>query len=512
MEKKNSQPRNTRYASVLAAQPVGITAELVTIEADLSRGLHAFSIIGLPDKAVEEARDRISSAIRHAGFPPPKATNRRIVLSFSPADLRKEGSHYDVPLALAYLAAAGELKLPNEPAVYCGELALDGSVRAVRGVLSQVIAARRAGIRRVYVPEGNREEALLAPGIDIYAIGSLIELAEHFRGIRTLHPAQQSEEKEKGVRLDVDIRNIKGQESAKRALEIAAAGKHNIVLYGPPGTGKTLLARSLAGILPPLTPDEMLDATMINSLAGNLERGRAVRTPPFRAPHHTISPTALVGGGTPPHPGEITLACHGVLFLDELTEFTNRSLESLRQPLEDRVITISRGHTTYTFPADCMIVTAFNPADMDSKDDVTTVRAMNQQRHKISRPIADRFDIWIEVPKLSHDELLSQGEGEGSHEMQQRVSRARELSQTRVPGHTNATIPFSFLEEIARCEPAANTLLIEAADRLKLSPRAYHRTLRVARTIADLAQSETIKTEAVLEALQYRPRGLLGLD
>ncbi|MFH1178293.1 MAG: YifB family Mg chelatase-like AAA ATPase, partial [bacterium] len=358
------------YAKTLAAQPVGSGAEIVVVEADLTRGLHNFSVVGLADKAVDEARDRVSAAIRHSGYKPPKQQNKRIVLSLSPADLKKEGSHYDLALALAYLIAAGDLSPLSEEILFIGELALDGTLRSVRGVLPQVLAAKRHGIKTIFVPPGNAREALIADsprsssgeagGVAVYAPSSLSELLEHLKKEKLL-PRLVRDRKVLTPPPALDLADVKGQESAKRALEIAAAGRHNIVFYGPPGTGKTMLARALAGILPPLTDDDMLEVTAIHSTAGLLQDGEAVYWPPFRAPHHSISHVAIVGGGSFPKAGEVTLAHKGVLFLDEFPEFDSRTLEALRQPLEDRIVTVSRARATITFPADCMIVAAMNP-------------------------------------------------------------------------------------------------------------------------------------------------------
>lgn len=489
MEKANG------YARILTAQPLGIGAELVTVEADLSRGLHAFSIVGMADKAVAEARDRISSAIKNAGLKPPKATNRRIVLSLSPASLRKDGSQYDLPLAIAYLIAAGFVCPPKERVLFCGELGLDGIVRPIRNVLAHALCAQKAQIGTIFVPVGNKEEALLVRGIDVHAVSCLEEMISHLNGESLILPAVKDSMQTPEF-YGTDFADIHGQETAKRALLIAATGRHNVMLYGPPGTGKTMLARAFPSILPPLSEAELLTATAIHASAGELLPGNIIMFPPFRAPHHTISTNAMIGGGPQLRPGEISLAHTGVLFMDEFIEFDSRTLEALRQPLEDKVISIARTRGAQTLPADFILVAAMNPADTLTGDDTVIRQKMQRQSQKLSRPIMDRIDLWIEVPKIPHAVWdVNQSEPD-SATMRAHVSAARTYNDA-------AGSDITYTKD-------AHILLQTASERLSLSSRSAMRVMRVAKTIAILANNRQIEAEHVTEALQYRPRGQFG--
>ncbi len=500
-------------ATVHTIQPTVMGGTVITVEADITRGLHSFTVVGLAGKAIEEAKDRVSSAIKQSGFPAPKTQNHKIVISLSPADLKKEGPLFDVPLALAYLIASDAITVTTaEQIITVGELGLDGSIRPVKGVLNVIIAAKAAGAFAVIVPALNLAEASCIDGITIYGANTLTEVIAHLTATADkpspLTPATLTDLNPHWNTAAVNLEDVKGQESAKRALIIAAAGRHNVILVGPPGTGKTMLARCFQGLLPPLSRSEALEVGMIRSIAG--ETMDIVSTkPPFRAPHHTASYTALVGGGTHPRPGEVTLAHKGVLFMDEFPEFDRRALDALRQPLEDRVVSIARIQGTMVFPADVILVAAMNPYRGVEDGTVDLARAMTETyRGKISGPILDRIDLWIEVPHVPYETLAqirtAVNETADAREL---ITHARERQSHRLRGRgitTNASMTSRDIEETVPLSPDVTALLETSAKRLNLSPRSYHRLIKVARTIADLDTADTITTAHLLEALQYR--------
>ncbi|HPS21434.1 MAG TPA: YifB family Mg chelatase-like AAA ATPase [Candidatus Paceibacterota bacterium] len=503
------------FARVYSAQVNLLKGQIVTIEVDLSRGLHAFNVVGLPDKAVDESKDRVSSAIKNSGFVSPKAKNQKIVVSLSPADLKKEGPFFDLGIALAYMLASGDLKFDPEKKIFLGELGLDGTLRSIRGALPLVQEAKAQGFEEVYLPKDNAIEAALIDGIKIFPVGSLTEVVKHLSGVSQISVQLKTEINYEREMKSADFSDIRGQEGAKRGLEIAAAGGHNIAMYGPPGTGKTMLARAFAGLLPDLSPEEVLEITGIHSVAG-VTQGELVSVSPFRAPHHTSSYVSLIGGGTFPKPGEVTLAHRGVLFLDEFPEFDKRVIESLRQPLEDNIVCISRAKGSAVFPTNFILVAAMNPcpcgnAGAKKKSCICKPSDLDRYKRKLSGPIMDRIDLWVSVSDIDYKKLGDDATGEKSENIKDRIIKARKIQKERFGKNnrdikTNSEMNVKDLSDLVHLSDEVRNLLDTSAEQLALSARAYHRVIKLARTIADLEDSEDITANHILEAIQYRPK------
>lgn len=481
----------------------GLDTALVTVEADVSNGLPSFTIVGLPDTAVKEARERVRAAIRNAGFEFPL---RRVTVNLAPAERRKEGSGFDLAIALAILRATGQLK--TDPDGLClGELGLDGTVRPVRGTMPRVRRACAAGVQRAYVATGNAVEAA-ASGIETIAFATLAAATAHLDGTTRVAPTE-ARCGDAAPYAGPDLADIVGQETPKRALELAAAGAHNLLFIGPPGTGKTLLARAFPGILPPLEVEDAMAASAIHSVAGLIDADRPIlSTPPFRAPHHTASRLSLVGGGTPPRPGEVSLSHGGALFLDELVEFSPKVLETLREPLEEGAITISRAGATATYPARFVLLAAMNPCPCGHAGDPAVAcsclpEAVERYRGRLSGPLLDRIDLRVHVPRVPYERLRDEVCAESSAVVRARVVVARERMRSR-SSRPNAELGAAALRQHCRLDDAADALMSSAMRTRRLSPRGYHRLLRVARTAADLAGRERITTDDVATALLLR--------
>lgn len=502
-------------AKVFSCAVVGVDGVLVEVEVDVSGGANpGVIVVGLPDAAVQESKDRVRAAIRNSGG---RVPHGRVTVNLAPADLKKAGPTYDLPIAIGILMSSHQLLAPLEDALLVGEMSLDGVLRHTPGIISMVSVAEAKGLKRAFVPAIDAGEAALVDGITVYPVRNLAELVRHLQGFEAITPVETvtsiPDAGDSGAL--VDFADIRGQEHVKRGMEVAAAGSHNLIMTGPPGAGKTLLARSMPSILPAMRLEEALEVTRIYSVKGLLPSERPLVTHrPFRSPHHTTSHAGLVGGGSWPQPGEISLAHRGVLFLDELPEFSTKTLEVLRQPLEDKQVTLARASGTITFPANVSLVAAMNPCPCGYFGDLTrpcscSSSAVTRYQKRISGPLLDRIDIHLEVPRVDYEQLTDRRAGESSAEVRVRVEEARDVQTARFAGselRTNADMGPGEIQHYVQLDSASDQLLAAAVRQLGLSARAYHRVLKLSRTIADLSKSDAVTSAHVAEALQYRPR------